>query len=125
MYQCAARAAWTSAMKRGSLRGRPSRKPHPPFYTPCARRTWGSRENIFMKQIHTLLLSSTLAALLATQLAACGAEPTTPAAAQPQATAVAQSATSTAAQTLDVGINAIGEVKPIQDANLTFQVAGT
>jgi len=76
-----------------------------------------------MKQTYKLLLSATLAGLLATQLAACGAAPAAPAAAAPamQATAVAGPAT---AETF-AGIDAIGEVKPIQDANLTFQVAGT
>jgi HlyD family secretion protein len=77
-----------------------------------------------MKQRYKLLLSAGLAGLLATQLAACGAEPPAPAAAAPaqQATAVAMPA---AAGTLGDGIEAIGEVKPIQDANLTFQVVGT
>src|SRR5689334_22577504 len=76
-----------------------------------------------MKHSYKLLLSIGMAGLLATLLAACGSEPAAPAAAAPaqQATAVA---TPAAAQAL-VGIEAIGEVKPIQDANLTFQVAGT
>src|SRR5258708_30693951 len=78
------------------------------------------KEHMTMKQTSKLLLSITLAGLLA----ACGAEPSAPAAAAPaqQATAVAAP---TAVGTLSAGINAIGEVKPIQDANLTFQVAGT
>src|SRR5689334_4167189 len=77
-----------------------------------------------MKQSYKLLLSATLAGLLATQLSACGSTPAAPAAAAPapQATAVA---TPAAAGTLGMGIEAIGEVKPIQDANLTFQVVGT
>ncbi|MBK9711316.1 MAG: HlyD family efflux transporter periplasmic adaptor subunit [Kouleothrix sp.] len=79
-----------------------------------------------MKQRYRLLVLAAVAGVLATQLAACGSEPSPPAAAQPQSTsAAAQPAAAAPAQAMSVGINAIGEVKPAQDANLTFQVAGT
>ncbi|HJZ46630.1 MAG TPA: HlyD family efflux transporter periplasmic adaptor subunit [Roseiflexaceae bacterium] len=80
-----------------------------------------------MKQTYKLVVSATLAGLLALALAACGTEATMGAsAAQPQqASAVAQPATIAEADTLGTSIIAIGEVKPTQDANLTFQVAGT
>ncbi len=76
-----------------------------------------------MKQTYKRLLSIVPIGLLATQLAACGTVPDAPAAAAAgqQPTAAATPAT---AETF-ANIDAIGEVKPIQDANLTFQVAGT
>lgn len=78
-----------------------------------------------MKQRYTLLVLAAVAGVLAAQLAACGSDPSAPAAAQPQSTSAAQPAAAAPAQAISVGINAIGEVKPAQDANLTFQVAGT
>jgi multidrug efflux pump subunit AcrA (membrane-fusion protein) len=80
-----------------------------------------------MKLTYRPLVSATLAGLLALALAACGSETTSSAlAAQPQhPTALAQPASTAIADTLATSITAIGEVKPIQDANLTFQVAGT
>ena len=76
-----------------------------------------------MRQTYKLLLSIVPIGLLASQLAACGAVPDAPAAAAAAQLATAV-ATPAAAETF-ANIDAIGEVKPIQDANLTFQVAGT
>jgi len=80
-----------------------------------------------MKQTYKQLVSATLAGLLATLLAACGTASTTSASAGQlqHPTAVAQPAAIARADTPGASITAIGEVKPIQDANLTFQVAGT
>lgn len=74
------------------------------------------------------LLSATAAGLLTLQLSACGfstASNAQVAAARPPAAVTAQPAAATAAPALSAGIRAIGEVKPSQDANLTFQVTGT
>lgn len=71
-----------------------------------------------MNYTRTLALSAA-AGLLATQLAACGSAPAATAARLPQPTVVV------AAADLGASIDAIGEVKASQDANLVFQVAGT
>ena len=78
-----------------------------------------------MKPIVRSLVAAGLTGLLATQLAACGAA--SPAsAAQPQQAAPTPRPTTVAAAALPgATIEAIGEVKPAQDANLTFQVVGT
>src|SRR5262245_13851418 len=85
------------------------------------------KEDLVMKQIYRLLVSATIAGVVALALVACGTETTARAsAAQPQrASAVAQPAALAQADLLGTIINSIGDVKPIQDANLTFQVAGT
>jgi multidrug resistance efflux pump len=76
-----------------------------------------------MNTISKTLLSAGLAGLLATQLAACGSQPSVSAA--PQRQPKAAPAATAAPAAFGATINAIGEVKPAQDANLTFQVTGT
>src|SRR5258708_304846 len=82
------------------------------------------RKEYMIKQRFKLLLSPPLGGLLANQVAACSTPPSAPAAAAPAQQATAAPAPAVVS-TFSDGITAIGEMKPIQDANLTFQVVGT